>query len=468
VTRFDVVDQPVATEAPDAQASGSVVTEPGRRPGRTSGVRVVPLVVAVTVIAVGLLFEFLWGPLVYHDSRWFCQSDMWGMFRAAHYVGWGDLGGIYSSSNGVVTFPGMPILLTPVAMLSGALHLSESFPPFVLPHPTAVLLLLPVELVLGSTVVFGADALAEELGVSFRRRAALCVVVAIVAWPVVAVWGHAEDLLTMTFAFYAMRSVLRGNWVRAGWLFGAAVVVQPLVALALPIFVATSPRGQRVLFTVRCAALSVFTVGVSFLGDPTDAFHQLVEQPTPPSFNHATPWVALAPRVDQLPTGVATSHLTTVLAHDRFVSHAMLRAVEATPEVQGGIGRTIYIVLALLVGIYVWRRPQSVVRLLWLAGVVLGARCFFESVMTPYYLAPPLLLLLVLAARAGWRRLAPASMISLAVTVFAYYHLSEWAWWLPVVTAMGAVMALAYPGSDHDAGSGDARHPEPTAASMPA
>jgi len=29
-------------------------------------------------------------------------------------------------------------------------------------------------------------------------------------------------------------------------------------------------------------------------------------------------------------------------------------------------------------------------------------------------------------------------------------------------------MALAYPGSDHDAGSGAARHPEPTAASMPA
>jgi len=58
----------------------------------------------------------------------------------------------------------------------------------------------------------------------------------------------------MTFALYAMISVLRMNWVRAGWLFGVAIVFQPLIALVIPIFLAASPRGGRVLFAVRTHA----------------------------------------------------------------------------------------------------------------------------------------------------------------------------------------------------------------------
>ena len=103
---------------------------------------------SVVVLVTGLLFEFFWLPVVHHDPVWFTQADMWGMFRAAHYVGWGYLGGVYTPGTGLLTFPGMPILLAPVAMLSGALHLTESTNPVILAHPTAVFLLLPVELLL--------------------------------------------------------------------------------------------------------------------------------------------------------------------------------------------------------------------------------------------------------------------------------------------------------------------------------
>jgi hypothetical protein len=68
--------------------------------------------------------------------------------------------------------------------------------------------------------------------------------------------------------------------------------------------------------------------------------------------------------------------------------------------------------------------------------------------MTPYYLAPPLFLCLVLAARQPARRFAAAAVLSLEVTVFAYHHLHPWVWWPPVVASLGTIVALCYPGSD--------------------
>jgi hypothetical protein len=102
-------------------------------------------------------------------------------------------------------------------------------------------------------------------------------------------------------------------------------------------------------------------------------------------------------------------------------------------------------VVAVLVGLYVWRRPQDPVRILWLATVVLALRCVFESVMTPYYLAPPLFLALVLASRQGSKRFWAAAIVAMESTVFAYHHLSPWAWWLPVVAGVATVVALSYP-----------------------
>jgi hypothetical protein len=113
--------------------------------------------------------------------------------------------------------------------------------------------------------------------------------------------------------------------------------------------------------------------------------------------------------------------------------------------VAGGPARMIYVALAVLVGVVVWRRPQAPVRLVWLGALVLAGRCFFEPVMTPYYLAPPLILCLVLAARHSTRRFTAAVVLALAVTVFTYFHLQPWIWWLPVVASMTSLVILGYP-----------------------
>jgi hypothetical protein len=113
--------------------------------------------------------------------------------------------------------------------------------------------------------------------------------------------------------------------------------------------------------------------------------------------------------------------------------------------VSGGPARSIDVIVAILLGLYVWRRPQHVVHLLWLAAAVLASRCFLEAVMTPYYIAPPLFLALVLASRRGGRRFWAAAAIAIEITVLAYYHLNPWVWWLCIVAGLAGILALGYP-----------------------
>ncbi|MBF6555285.1 MAG: hypothetical protein IVW52_03825 [Acidimicrobiales bacterium] len=396
------------------------------------------------MLATGMAFMFEWNPLVHHSDSWNIGSDLWNTFRAAHYVGWGYLGGIYDPANGIITFPGMAALLAPVAMLSGTLHLSESFMPYTVPYPTAALLLVPIELVMAASVVFATDALAESLQVGTRRRAALCVLVAVIAWLTASVWGHPEESLAMTFALYAMIAMLEGKWVRCGWLFSLGIVLQPLVALTLPLFIAATPRGMRIMLAVRSSALSFVLIAVAAAGNFGDTFRALVEQPTPPALNHPTPWVSLTPKITSGGRHL-TNYASIVHSHGHIsVTHSSAMT-QSLAFVAGGPGRVIDVMLSVLVGVLVWRKPQSAVRVLWLALCVLASRCFFEPVMTPYYLAPPLFLALVLAARAGGARFWAAAVLSLEVTILAYHHLNPWIWWSAIVLGLAGIVALGYP-----------------------
>lgn len=401
---------------------------------------------AAVMLTAGMGFMFGWNPLVHHADSWDVGGDAWGIFRAAHYVAWGYLGGVYTASNGVNSLPGMSVLLVPVAMLSSALHLTESDPFFTLSHPTAALLLQPVELLLASTVVFACDSLAERLEVGQRRRAALCVIVAVVAWPPAAIWGHAEDVLAMTFALYAMVAMLDRRWTRCGWLLGLAIVMQPLVALILPLFVAACPPNKRVPLIIRSCVISVILAGIAFLGNPGGTYQALIEQPTPPAVNHPTPWVGLAPVVHLGGTNVVVHGAALTKRSGHPAAEPVTAQTSSSVFVAGGPGRTIDLFLAVLLGVYLWRRPKDPIRVLWFANVVLASRCFFEAVMTPYYTCPPLLLALVLASRQSPRRFWATAVLSLEVTVFGYFHLSPWTWWVPILAGLSGTLALGFPG----------------------
>jgi len=407
--------------------------------------RKVPILLIAPFVAVGMAFMLAWNPVVHHSPGWAVGGDLWGIYRGAHYIGWGSLGGIYTSGTGIVAFPGMSVLLTPVALVTWHLHMTESYGPFMLAHPSVALVVMPIELLLASTVVFASDALAERLGVLKRRRMWLCVAVAVIAWPTAALWGHAEDSLAMTFALYAMVAMLDKKWTAMGWLLGLGIVMQPLVTLMIPLFIGATPQGQRFMLAVRSAALSAVLVGVAFLGDAADTYRKLVQQPTPPSVNHATPWATLAPVLTS--GAVKTVHGASLVAG---LGHPAIRDYTfrgfQVPEVSGGAGRLIDVLLAIAIGFVVWRRPQPPTRVLWLAAAVLASRCFFEPVMTPYYLAPPLIMCLIMTARQNRKRFWSSVVIAFEVTVFAYHHLNPWVWWVPVVAGVAAIVALGYPG----------------------
>ena len=65
--------------------------------------------------------------------------------------------------------------------------------------------------------------------------------------------------------------------------------------------------------------------------------------------------------------------------------------------------------------------------------------------MTPYYLAPPLIVAFVAVALQGRRRFWTSVVIGMAMTIWSYFHLSPWVWWLPIVVGMATILVLGFP-----------------------
>ncbi len=377
-----------------------------------------PLAVMLTFVVVSMVYSLWWDPVVHHSPDWVIPGDIWSTFRAAHWVGWGDLGGIYGNNTQLVTFPGIAVLLAPVAMVSGALGRSESIAPIFLSQPTSWLLLGPTMLLLGSTCLLAFDAMAEELGVSGPRRIVLSFMEAAVIFQVVTLWGHPEDLLALTFALYALLAMFRGRWPLSGWLWGAAIVTQPLVIVMFPLAFVRTPTRHRLRLCLSGALPSVVLLSAPLVTQWHQTSAVLFHQANARFLDHATPWIALSPTLSR----------TTIGA---------------------GPGRAIAIVVAILVGYLAYRRPPSTVGLLWLCALALSLRCFFESVMVAFYLGPPLALIVLTAATGpGWKRLFGSWAIAIVVTVYAFHGASEWGYWIPMVAFLAIGLALAWPGRE--------------------
>ena len=99
----------------------------------------------------------------------------------------------------------------------------------------------PYQIALCCVTLFAADALAEQLGVRFWKRGLLAGASAGILWSVSARWGHPEDAVAVGLLLYAVLAQARARLGLAGWLAGAAVCVQPLVLLAIPVLLALLP-----------------------------------------------------------------------------------------------------------------------------------------------------------------------------------------------------------------------------------
>ena len=388
-----------------------------------------PILVSVVFVALGSAYFFRWGSVVRHTpSSWLSPGDLWDTYGAAIALAHGHLGALYTNESGFIAPPAFLIALAPLAALSNtlnstfiavgqnhqasahALTLVSSGSPILttgsatfrghqyLVHPQAFVFLAPYVLVLACLSLFAFDALAERLELDRGRRAVLSVAEAVLLWNVTVFWGHPEDAVAVALATYALIFALDGRFTGAGWLFGVAVAVQPLVIVVFPILVVMGGKSRALGFTLR----SIVPVAAVTIAPVVADFHAtaraVLTQPTYPGNknDHRTPFTFLAPKLGGL--GRRCRRL-------------------------GGPVRIITLALAAAPGWWIqrWReRPELIV---WSVALALALRTYTESVSTAYYMWPALAVGLVVAGRGSKWRFGIAVAVATAATVVAQWNL---------------------------------------------
>jgi hypothetical protein len=378
---------------------------------------------ASALLVIITMFTTTLGPTMIGRAQWALPFDYWGTLIAAVRLVHLDLGGLYTQPTGLVSLPGTALILVPVAAVISAAGLSLRIPGPNHPHPAVWLVAGPYQVAISCVALFAADALAQRLGVSRRKRALLTAAGTVALWGVSGRWGHPEDAVAVGLAMYAILALSRGRGSLAGWLTGAAVCVQPLVLLAVPVLAAVLPLRRIPGFLLRSALPSAGLLAAAAVANWGATYAAVTSQPNSPSINHPTLWTSLAP----------------TLPGD---------------NVAAGPARALTIVLACCCALAVRRRwrdapgqwPAEVVAdVLWWTALTLALRSFFEPVMVAYYPWPVLAVALIPAAALTWRRLIAASVIAGAITGLAQgsWH-NVWLWWLPIVAGLIALLALAH------------------------
>src|ERR1700722_7439392 len=326
------LERPAASGENTAKARGSGMRERIRR-------RMFPLIASVGLVLVGM-FTSTWGPTLLGRSEWALPYDLWGTLIATTRLAHGNIGGLYAPPTGLISLPGAAVILLPCAALISAFHLSRAIPGPPTLHPAVWLLPGPYQMAIGCLPVFAADALAERLDVPRWTRALLAVAGAGILWSVCARWGHPEDAVAVGLLLYAVLAQGNGRTALAGWLAGAAVCVQPLVLLALPIMLALLPWRRMGPFLARAAVPSVVLIGAAAIANWHDTYQSVTSQPDSPVINHPTIWTSLAPQIANHNVAAAPFRLATialaclcaVALRRRWAEYALLEGSSREPK----------------------------------------------------------------------------------------------------------------------------------------
>ena len=401
--------------------------------------RVFPLLASILLIVIGM-YTTTWGPTMIGRSEWALPYDLWGTLVAATRLAHLDLAGLYTQPTGLVSLPGAAVILVPCAAIIAASGLSLQIPGPDNLHPAVWLLAGPYAIALCCVTLFAADALAEQLGVARWKRGLLAAASAGVLWSVSARWGHPEDAVAVGLLLYAIVAMSRSRIALAGWLAGAAVCVQPLVLLALPVLLALLPWRRMPLFLVRAALPSAVLLGAAALANWHATYTAVTSQPNSPIINHPTAWTSLAPHMAGGNVAAGPARLATILLAcccALAVRHRWLGRLSTAGDA-GTAGadevpadRT-------------WWPAALLADILWWVALTLALRSFFEPVMVSYYPWPPLAVALIPAAALGWPRLIAASLLAGGLTAAAQGPSHDvWIWWAPLVAGLVVLLALA-------------------------
>jgi hypothetical protein len=387
--------------------------------------RLFPVLATLGLATLGMAGT-IWGPRYYGATSWATPDDLWATLTAAQRLLHGSLAGLYTKPTNLVSFPGAAIILVPVVALIDAVGL-----PIAIPGPPqganhGVWLLAGFyQVAISAVVLFAADAIAERLGVSRPKRLLLATASALALWNVTVRWGHPEDAVATGLLLYAILALSQSGTGRAGWLIGAAVAVQPLVLLVLPILVAVIEPRRILGFLARSAAPAVVVLGGAAAANWSATITAVTKQPNYPTVDHPTPWLFLAPHLS--PTSVAAGPART-LAIVVACGCAVAVGLRWRAGRRDRVGEPA-----------AWTQDE-LREILWWTGVALALRCVFESVMVAYYLWPPSAVALITASRSWFRLLAAGAITTTLSFVTQDAWRNTWGWYAMVV--VGLALAL--------------------------
>jgi hypothetical protein len=386
--------------------------------------RLFPLLATVGLIAFGIASTIWWGPALLGKTAWSLPDDLWATLAAAQRLMHGDLAGLYTPPTRLVTFPGAAVILVPVVAIIDASHLSLQVQNAHNLHPAAWLIAGPCEIALSAVTLFAADAIAERLGADRAKRAVLAGASAVALWSVSVRWGHPEDAVAVGLLLYAILALSESRTARSAWLMGAAVAIQPLVLLALPIMAVVIEPRRLAGFLTRAAIPAALLVGAAAAANWTATVHAVTSQPNWITVDQVTPWASLAPHEGTGPgvaAGPARLLAIIVACGCALAAGRRWRAARGAPR---------------------WD-TQTLQEVLWWTAVALALRSVFEPVMVAYYLWPPLAVALIASSRA-WSRLIPASAAAAVLTLVSQATWrGPWSWWAPMIALLALTLFLA-------------------------
>ena len=297
----------------------------------------------------------------------------------------------------------------------------------------------------GGFLLFPLDAIARRLSIPYKRRALATILEAVLIFPVVVYWGHPEDTLSLALGFYGLLASRDRRWLHSAFFFALAVAFQPLVLLIVPIALAYVPAKKWPVFGGVVAIPSVLLLVPPLIQEWTPTTYAILKQPNFPTIDHPTPWISLAPVLTPRHWTYTFGIRSETLPDGKHKLVYAATKVFAGDVVEAGPGRTIALVLACLVGVWVAKKKPPFVQVIWWAALALSLRCIFESVMDPYYLVPSLVLAILVASTVGKVRFLLTVAAAAACTRTSYWHTGEWRYYLLVTGTLLLALALSWP-----------------------
>jgi hypothetical protein len=393
--------------------------------------RLFPLLATVVLLVVGMVSTTWWGAHLVAKNAWQLPDDLWGTLVAARRLLHLDLSGLYTQPSGLVALPGAALILVPVVAAVDAAGLGLRAPGAQNTHPGAWLFAGPYEIALSALALFAADSIADRLGVARSKRAVLAAAGAVALWSVSVRWGHPEDAVAVALLLFGILALSDARVERSAWLVGAAVAVQPLVLLALPVVLVVLEPRRLVGFLTRVALPGGLLLAAAASANWSATVKAVTSQPNWPTVDHTTPWTSIAPHMSNGAVAAGPTRAFTILIACGCALVVKRRWRSAQP----------------LTG---WS-PELLRELLWWMAVALALRSVFEPVMVAYYLWPVLAVALVTASY-SWSRLVTTSLATTTLTfVSQAMWRGHWIWWGSMVAGLGVTLFFARVTRSHSA-----------------